>query len=56
MLERVGVFGPESGLLLDWFAAFDAIHLYKDKKEEGSARASPVAATMPKSVHRWEKR
>ena len=28
----------------------------KNKKEGGSARASPVAAPMPKSVPRWDKR
>ena len=39
------------GLLLDWSACFGAVLLYKDKKEEGSAGASPVAALMPKSVH-----
>ena len=55
-LELVGVVGPELGLLLDWSACFDAALLCKDKKEEGSARASPVAASMPKSVPRWEKR
>ena len=27
----------------------DAAHLYKNKEEGGSARASPVAAPMPKS-------
>ena len=30
--------------------------LYKNKKEGGSVRASPVAAPMPKSVPRQEKR
>ena len=55
-LESVGVVGPELGLLLDWSAGSGAALLYKDKKEEGSARASPVAALMPKSVSRWEKR
>ena len=55
-LERVGVVGPELGLLLDWSTGFDAALLCKDKKEEGSVRASPVAASMPKSVPRWEKR
>ena len=55
-LERVGVVGQEPGLLLDWSAGFGAVLLCKDKKEEGSARASLVAAPMPKSVPRWEKR
>ena len=31
--------------------------LYKNKKEGGSARASPVAAPMPKSVSfQWKRR
>ena len=62
-LECIGVVGPEIGLLLlGWFAgsgcgtaglqALDVALLYKDKKEEGSAGASPVAAPMPKSVPR----
>ena len=55
-LERVEVVGPELGLLFDWSAGSGAALLYKDKKEEGSARASPVVAPMPKSVPRWEKR
>ena len=55
-LESVGVVGPELGLLLDWSAGFSVVLLYKDKKKEGSARVSPVAAPMPKSVPRWEKR
>ena len=55
-LDRVGVVGPEPGLLLDWSVGFGAVFLYKDKKEEGSVRASPVTALMPKSVPRWEKR
>ena len=55
-LEHVGVVGPELGQLLDWSAGFGAALLCKDKKEEGSARASPMAALMPKSVPRWEKR
>ena len=48
--------GLEPGLLLDWSAGFGDVLLCKDKKEEGSARASPVATSMPKSVPRWEKR
>ena len=55
-LERVRVVGLEPGLLLDWSASFNAILLCKDKKEEGSTRAWPVATLMPKSVPRWEKR
>ena len=55
-LKGVGIVGPEPGLLLDWSTGFGAVLLYKDKKEEGSVRASPVAAPMLKSVPRWEKR
>ena len=55
-LERVGVVGLEPGLLLDWLAGFDVVLPCKDKKEEGSARASSLATPMPKSVPRWEKR
>ena len=55
-LERVEVIGSELGLLLDWSAGSGATLLCKDKKEEGSARASPMVAPMPKSVPRWEKR
>ena len=54
-LERVGVVGPELGLLLDWSTGSGVVLLCKDKKEEGSARASPMVAPMPKSVSRWEK-
>ena len=32
--------------------ALDVTLIYKDKKEEGLAGASPVAAPMPKSVPR----
>ena len=55
-MERVRVVGPELRLLLDWSAGFGAVLLCKDKKEEGSARVSPEAAPIPKSVPRWEKR
>ena len=55
-LERVGVVGLELGLLLDWSTGSSAVLLCKDKKKEGSVRASPVAALMLKSVPRWEKR
>ena len=40
--------GP--GLLLGWSAGTGVAHLCKNKKEEGPAGASPVAALMPKSV------
>ena len=40
--------GPE--LLLGWFAGTSVALLWKNKKEEGSAGASPMAAPMPKSV------
>ena len=49
-LERAGVVGSKLGLLSDWFIDSGAALLYKDKKEERSARASLVAAPMPKSV------
>ena len=55
-VERVEIVGLEPRLLLDWSASFSVVLLYEDKKEEGSARASPVAALMLKSVPRWEKR
>ena len=55
-LERVGVVGLEPWLLLDWSAGFVIVLLCKDKKEEGSARASPMVASMSKLVPRWEKR
>ena len=55
-LERVGVVGLELGLLLDWSTGSGVVLLCKDKKKEGSMRASPVAAPMLKSVPRWEKR
>ena len=59
-LERIGVVGPEVGLLLGWSAGFgcgatdlwslNQALLYKDKKKKGLAGASPVASPMPKSV------
>ena len=49
-LEFVGVAGPELGFLLGWSAGSSVPLFCKNKKEEGSARASPVAAPMPKSV------
>ena len=54
-LECAGVVGPELGLLLDGSAGSGIAFLYKDRKEEGLARASPLVAPMPKSVPRWEK-
>ena len=47
-LERIGVVGPN----LDWSAGSGVALLCKNKKEEGPAGASPVAASMPKSVPR----
>ena len=55
-LKCVGVVGSKPGLLLDWSAGFVVVLLRKDKKEEGSARASPVTAPMPKLVPCWNKR
>ena len=49
-LERVGVVRPEFGLLLGWSAGSSVALFCKNEKEEGSARASSVAAPMPKSV------
>ena len=42
--------GP--GLLLGWSTGTGVALLCKNKKEEGSAGASPMAAPMPKSVPR----
>ena len=36
--------------MLGWSASSDVALLYKNKKEEGPAGASPVAVPMPKSV------
>ena len=47
-LERVGVGGPELELSLGRSVSVGL--LCKNNKEGGSARASPVAAPMPKSV------
>ena len=55
-LEHVGVVGPELGLLLGRSAALSVGLLCKNKKEGGSARASPVAVLMPKSAPPLEKR
>ena len=50
-LERVGVVGPEPGLLwIDMKVVDVALLCKKNKKEEGLAGASPVAAPMPKLV------
>ena len=57
-LERVGVVGSEPRLLWTGLKALDRRAGYrttaglvcKNKKEGGSAGASPVAAPMPKSV------
>ena len=49
-LERVGVVRLELGLLLSWSVGSRVAIFYKNKKEEGLAGASPVAALMPKSV------
>ena len=56
-LERIGVVGPEIGLLLGWFAGsgcgttdlrfLNKALLCKDRKKKGPAGASPVAAPMP---------
>ena len=48
-LERVGVVGPEFGLLLGWSAGSSVALLCK-KEKEGLMGAWPVAALMPKSV------
>ena len=55
-LERVEVVGPELRLLLGWSVGSGVALLCKGKKEKGLVRASPVAAPMPKSVPRREKR
>ena len=55
-LERVGVVGPEIRLLLGWSTGSSVALLCKNKKEKGSAGASPVVTPMPKSVPPWEKR
>ena len=50
-LERVGVVGPDLDRCWDVPQALDvALLCKKNKKERGSAGASPVAAPMPKSV------
>ena len=49
-LEHVGNAGPELELSLGRSAGTSVGLLCKNKKEGGSAGASPVAAPMPKSV------
>ena len=59
-LERIGVVGPEIGLLLGWSAgsgcaatdlqSLNMALLCKDKKKKGSTGASLVAPSMPKSL------
>ena len=49
-LERVGGRWAGLGLLLGWSASSVVALLCKNKKEEGSAGSSLVAAPMPKSV------
>ena len=59
-MERIGVVEPEIGLLLGWSAgsgcgatdlqSLNMALLCKDKKKKGPMGASPVAASMPKSV------
>ena len=55
-LERVRVVEPKLELPLGWSSGSSAALLCKGKKEKWSARASPVAAPMPKLVPRREKR
>ena len=49
-LERIGGHWARPGQLLGWFAGIGVALFCKNKKEEGSAGASPVAAPMPKSI------
>ena len=59
-LERIGVVGPEIGLLLGWsvgsgygttdLQSLNVAFLCKDKKKKGPTGASLVAALKPKSV------
>ena len=55
-LKCVGVVGPDLDCCWAGLQALDVALLCKNKKEEGPARASPVAAPMPKSVSFREKR
>ena len=49
-LELVGVVGPDLDYWRVGLQVLDVALLCKNKKEGGSARASPVAALMPMSV------
>ena len=49
-LERVEVVGSELGLLLGRSAGSESRTPLEKQKKGGSARASPVAASIPKSV------
>ena len=49
-MERVGVVWPDLACWRAGLQAPNVVFLCKNKKEEGSARASPMAAPMPKSV------
>ena len=50
-LERVGVVGPDLDCCCADRQVLNVARLCKkDQKEEGSARALPLAASMPKSV------
>ena len=49
-LERIEVVGPDLDCCWAGLQALNVVLLYKNKEEGGSARASPVAAPMPKSV------
>ena len=49
-LERVGVVGPDMDCCWAGLLALTLLFSTKNKKEEGPAEASPVAAPMPKSV------
>ena len=49
-LERIGNAGPELELSLGTSAGTGIGLLCKNKKEGGSAGASPVATPMPKSI------
>ena len=54
VLGSLGRTWTTAGLV--WSVGTGVALLCKNKKEEGSTGASPVAAPMPKSVPRWEKR
>ena len=49
-VHRLWIVGAEVGPLLGWPVSTGVAFLYKNKKEEGPAGASPVATPMPKSV------